>query len=72
MLVSNFPNIKPNCDAALVEWRLLLKAVFSVTLVNLMLATISLTAPFDVLKAILIISCFHVADMRKSTFLLLK
>jgi len=45
MLVSNFPNIKPNCDAALVEWRLLLKAVFSVTLVNLMLVIIGLTAP---------------------------
>ena len=35
-----FSNIKLNYDAALVEWHLLLKAVFSVTLVNLMLVII--------------------------------
>ena len=52
MLVSNFPNIKPNCDAALVEWRLLLKAVFSVTLVDLMLVIIGLPAPKAALKFI--------------------
>ena len=47
-----FSNIKLNYDTALVEWHLLLKAVFSVTLVNLMLVIIGLTAPINWIKSI--------------------